>query len=162
MEATRRRVLARMTAGAGLLCFGHDILEAQAQPASSEREAATGIGGFFFRAQNPKLLAAWYQQHLGIALTPQSYNDPVWTQEAGPTIVTPFPQDTGYFGDGAKSWLINFRVRNLEKLALQLEAAGIRVKRDPESYPNGRFARIHDPEGNPIELWQPAGIALRK
>jgi predicted enzyme related to lactoylglutathione lyase len=54
-----------------------------------------------------------------------------------------------------KQWMINFRVGDLDKMAEQLEAAGITVKVDPMTYPNGRFARIHDPEGNPIELWQP-------
>ncbi len=53
--------------------------------------------------------------------------------------------------------MVNFRVRDLDRMAAQLRAAGIAVKMDPESYPNGRFARLHDPEGNPTELWQPAG-----
>ena len=52
--------------------------------------------------------------------------------------------------------MVNFRVRDLEKMAAQLRAAGIEIKIDPQSDPNGRFARLHDPEGNPIELWQPA------
>jgi predicted enzyme related to lactoylglutathione lyase len=53
--------------------------------------------------------------------------------------------------------MINFRVGDLDAMMRQLKAAGIAVELDPESYPNGRFARLHDPEGNPIELWQPAG-----
>ena len=53
--------------------------------------------------------------------------------------------------------MVNFRVHNLDRMAAQLRSAGITVKVDPEHYPNGRFARIHDPEGNPIELWEPAG-----
>ncbi len=68
---------------------------------------------------------------------------------------SPFPEKTNYFGDSMKQWMINFRVSDLDKMAGQLEAAGIVVKVDPTTYPNGRFARIHDPEGNPIELWQP-------
>ncbi len=40
-------------------------------------------------------------------------------------------------------------VRDLDKMAAQLQAAGIAVKIDPQSYPNGRFARLHDPEGIP-------------
>ena len=80
---------------------------------------------------------------------------PGWQQQAGKTVFSPFPEKTNYFGDPTKQWMINFRVSDLDKLAGQLEAAGIAVKVDPTIYPNGRFAHIHDPEGNPIELWQP-------
>jgi len=118
-------------------------------------EKVTGIGGLFFRAHDPKALGHWYEQHLGISLTPSSEHDPVWQQEAGPTIFAPFKETTTYLGDPAKVWMVNFRVRDLDKMAAQLQAAGIAVKIDPQSYPNGRFARLHDPEGNPIELWQP-------
>ena len=119
-------------------------------------EKVTGIGGFFFRAKDPKALASWYQQHLGISLIPSSEGDPVWEQEAGPTVFAPFPETSKYFGDAQKVWMVNFRVRDLDKMAAQLRAAGIEVKMYPQSDPNGRFARVHDPEGNPIELWQPA------
>ncbi len=118
-------------------------------------EKVTGIGGFFFRAKDPKALALWYEQHLGILPIPASYGETGWQQEAGPTAFAPFKETSGYFGDASKNWMLNFRVRDLDKMAAQLEAAGITVKIDPESYPNGRFARLHDPEGNPIELWQP-------
>lgn len=127
----------------------------QRMPSATEMEKVTGIGGFFFRAHDPKGLASWYQQHLGITLAPTSYEAPVWEQQAGPTIFDPFPETTHYFGDPAKVWMINFRVRNLGKMAAQLQAAGITVKIDPQSDSHNRFARLHDPEGNPIELWQP-------
>ncbi len=122
----------------------------------TEMEKVTGIGGLFFRAHDPKALGRWYQEHLGISLTPSSEQDSVWQQEAGPTVFAPFKETTGYFGDASKVWMVNFRVRDLDKMAAQLQAEGIAVKIDPQSYPNGRFARLHDPEGNPIELWQPA------
>src|SRR2546429_3989730 len=121
----------------------------------TEMEKVTGIGGLFFRAHDPKALGLWYQQHLGISLTPSSYEDSVWQQQAGPTVFAPFAETSDYFGDAQKVWMVNFRVRDLDKIAAQLQAAGIAVKIDPQSYPNGRFARLHDPEGNPIELWQP-------
>src|ERR1700730_13520665 len=124
--------------------------------AGAQMEKVTGIGGLFFRARDPKALGSWYQQHLGISLTPSSYEEPVWDQEAGPTVFGPFPETSDYFGDAHKVWMVNFRVRDLDRMAAQLRAAGIDVKIDPQSYPNGRFARVHDPEGNPIELWQPA------
>jgi glyoxylase I family protein len=122
----------------------------------TEMEKVTGIGGFFFRAKDPKALGLWYQQHLGVSVIPTSSGDSTWQQEAGPTAFAPFKETSGYFGDTTKVWMLNFRVRDLDKMAAQLQAAGIEVKMDPQSYPYGRFARLHDPEGNPIELWQPA------
>jgi len=101
-------------------------------------------------------LGLWYEQHLGILPIPTTYGKTAWQQEAGPTAFASFPETSGYFGDASKSWMLNFRVRDLDKMAAQLQAAGIAVKIDPQSYPNGRFAHLHDPEGNPIELWQPA------
>jgi len=122
----------------------------------AEMEKVAGIGGLFFRAHDPKALGNWYQQHLGISLTPTGEGGTVWQQEAGPTSFSPFPETTKYFGDPQKVWMVNFRVHDIDKMVAQLRAAGIEVK-DPESYANiGRFTRLHDPEGNPIELWQPA------
>lgn len=129
----------------------------RAVAAETAMEKVTGIGGLFFRAHDPKALGRWYQQHLGISLTPSNYDEPVWQQEAGPTIFSPFPEKSDYFRDAHKVWMVNLRVRDLDKMATQLRAAGVAVKIDPQSYPNGRFARLQDPEGNPIELWQPAG-----
>ena len=129
---------------------------AKHESAGADIEKVAGIGGLFFRAHDPDALGRWYLQHLGIALTPTSENSPVWQQEAGQTVFSPFPEKSGYFGDPHKVWMVNFRVHNLDKMVAQLRAAGIEVKVDPQSYPNGRFARLHDPEGNPIELWQPA------
>jgi predicted enzyme related to lactoylglutathione lyase len=126
------------------------------QAKGTQMEKVAGIGGLFFRAHDPKTLAIWYQEHLGIALTPTSEGGTVWQQEAGPTSFSPFPETTKYFGDPQKTWMVNFRVHDLDKMVAQLRRAGIEVK-DPESYDNiGRFTRLHDPEGNPIELWQPA------
>jgi len=120
------------------------------------REKVAGIGGLFFRAHDPEALGRWYLQHLGIALTPTKIDSPVWQQEAGQTVFSPFPETSKYFGDPQKVWMVNFRVHNLDKMAAQLRAAGIEIKVDPQVYPNGRFARLHDLEGNPIELWQPS------
>ncbi len=122
----------------------------------TKMEKVAGIGGLFFRAHDPKALGQWYLQHLGIALTPTGEGGTVWQQEAGPTAFSPFPETSKYFGDANKVWMVNFRVHDLDKMVAQLRTAGIEVK-EPETYPNiGRFARLHDPEGNPIELWQPA------
>ena len=117
-------------------------------------EKVTGIGGLFYRAENPRDLSAWYEQHLGVTDVPDSYEKPPWKQQAGSTVLAPFPKDTEYFGNESQQWMINFRVRNLNAMVAQLQAEGIEVKLDPETYKNGRFARLHDPEGNPVELWQ--------
>lgn len=113
----------------------------------------TGIGGIFFRARDPAALNAWYQQHLGITQPDVA----VWMQEAGPTVFSPFKETSDYFAPD-KQWMLNLRVDDLAALTLRLRAAGIEVETRPDwdgdgSY--GTFARIHDPEGTPIELWQP-------
>ena len=114
----------------------------------------TGIGGIFFRAQNPEALNDWYRTHLGTTQPDVS----VWTQDAGPTVFSPFKADTDYF-PADKQWMLNLRVDDLAGLIAQLRAAGIAVETRADwdgdgSY--GTFARIHDPEGTPIELWQPS------
>jgi len=118
-------------------------------------ERVSGIGGLFFRSKDPGALAVWYQQHLGIDLVPQTYDVQPWTQQAGPTVFAPFAADTEYFGRESQAWMVNFRVDNLDAMVSQLTGADIAVEVDPETYPNGRFARLHDPDGNPIELWEP-------
>jgi predicted enzyme related to lactoylglutathione lyase len=166
VKMQRRDVLGVLTAAAGSALLPGSFAAAEQPQAvnhsTNAKETVTGVGGIFFRAHDPKALSQWYQDHLGVSVTPQSINDPVWQQQAGPTVFSPFPEKTNYFGDSTKQWMINFRVSNLDKMAAQLEAAGIEVKVDPTTYPNGRFARIHDPEGNPIELWQPMTAASAK
>lgn len=119
-------------------------------------EKVTGIGGFFFRARDHEGLARWYADHLGIDI-----GDAVWRQEAGPTVFAPFRQATDYFGRAEQQWMINFRVADLDAMLAQLRAAGIEIETRAEwdSDGIGRFARIHDPEGNPIELWEPIPTA---
>ena len=128
---------------------------AAAEPAKeAPKQKVLGIGGLFFKSENPKELAKWYETNLGITLTPTSYGQEPWKQEAGPTVFAPFKKDTNYFGKAEQMWMVNFRVADLKAMVAQLRAAGITVE-DPQSYPNGAFARLHDPEGNPIELWEP-------
>jgi predicted enzyme related to lactoylglutathione lyase len=118
-------------------------------------QKVTGIGGFFFRSKDPATLAQWYRDHLGIDLVPSDYSQKPWSQEAGPTAFAPFAHDSDYFGRAGQQWMINLRVRDLDAMVAQLRAATIGVTVDPEAYPIGRFARLHDPEGNPVELWEP-------
>lgn len=120
-------------------------------------EKVTGIGGFFFRAKDVGALAQWYADNLGIDPVPSDYDTPAWKTQEGTTVFAPFNHDTDYFGDKGQQFMVNFRVRDLDAMASQLKANGIDVELDPETYPNGRFARLSDPEGNPIQLWEPGG-----
>ncbi|MEO0549187.1 MAG: VOC family protein [Pseudomonadota bacterium] len=123
----------------------------------SEKERITGFGGFFFRAEDPKALAEWYHENFGIDPVPSDYDTQPWHQNEGPTVFAPFAGDTDYF-DTSKAFMMNFRVRNLEKMVAQLRANGNDVTMDAGNpYPNGLFANVTDPEGNPIQLWQPTG-----
>ena len=119
-------------------------------------ERVQGIGGFFFRAKDPKKLAEWYEANLGVTRTPTTYGAPPWRTDAGTTVFAPFKEDSLIWRP-AVQWMINFRVRDLDKMVAQLRERGITVELDSEVYPNGRFARLSDPEGNPIQLWQPGG-----
>jgi catechol 2,3-dioxygenase-like lactoylglutathione lyase family enzyme len=120
-----------------------------------------GIGGLFFRARDPEALSAWYRDHLGIgagcAATGADAGDPWSWQTLGvPVVFAPFPSDSDYFA-ADKAFLLNLRVAGLAGMIEQLRAAGITVLTDdawnsPEA---GTFARLHDPEGNGVELWEP-------
>ena len=118
-------------------------------------ERVEGIGGVFFRAEDPAALAAWYETHLGIAPAPKDARTPPWVSTEGVTVFAPFPKMSDYFEE-TRAFMLNFRVRDLDAMLAQLRAAGIAVEREETMDGIGRFARIHDPEGNPIELWEPA------
>jgi predicted enzyme related to lactoylglutathione lyase len=123
-------------------------------------ERATGIGGVFMRSEDPVALARWYAEHLGV----DAYSEEtpgVWRQEAGPTVWSPFPKDTDYFGRREQGWMINFRVRNLDAMLAQLRDAGATVDDDTQTMDGiGRFGWAADPEGNRFELWEPAPEAM--
>lgn len=127
----------------------------------------TGIGGIFFKSHDPQGLAAWYREHLGIELTPET-NAPgappnhgfEWREKDDPaktgmTVWGIFPQATKYFGAGLQPFMVNYRVDNLDRLLAQLRAAGVSVDSKVDDEPNGRFGWATDPEGNRFELWGP-------
>ena len=118
-------------------------------------ERVTGIGGFFFRSRDPDGLAGWYRDRFGIEPVPKSYGGTPWRQQEGITVFAPFEQDSEMIGPPEKTWMINFRVDDLDAMVEQLRAAGETVDVHAETYPNGRFAELRDPEGNGIQLWQP-------
>src|SRR5579864_4863673 len=97
-------------------------------------EKVLAIGGVFFRARDPVALGRWYQEHLGITLTPTDYDELPWQQEAGPSGISPFPENTDYFGRPEQMWMLNFRVRNLDAITAQLREVGIPVEVDPQLY----------------------------
>ena len=119
-----------------------------------------GIGGYFFRGKDPAALKAWYKEHLGVGggmgsdpVTGHS-NEWVWYQQGGPTVFEPFKADSDYFA-ADKQTMINLRVSDLDGLLASLRGAGIAIEREESMEGVGRFARIHDPEANAIELWEP-------
>ena len=118
----------------------------------------TGIGGVFFRARDPEALARWYQTHLGIPIGTETAEDPEWQAEAGPMVFAPFDGTDGPYPKN-RDFLITLRVEGLDALIARLEAAGILPSRHETQNGVGRFVWIHDPEGNPIELWEPKGPA---
>lgn len=119
-------------------------------------ERVTGIGGIFFKARDPDQLKAWYHQHLGVPLGEHgvvvfaSKDDP-----AGQTVWSPFAHDTTYFAPSTASFMVNFRVRDLDAMLAQLRAAGARIDDKIDDGELGRFGWAMDPEGNRFELWQP-------
>jgi catechol 2,3-dioxygenase-like lactoylglutathione lyase family enzyme len=116
----------------------------------------TGIGGLFFRSGDPDARADWYRSHLGIGVG----HETGWAQEAGPTVFAPFPLDSDYFA-ADQPFMLNLRMTDLAALAASLQASGVTVERREEwtGTEYGSFARIHDPEGLPIELWEPPAVA---
>ena len=125
--------------------------------------AVLGMGGYFFRSSDPAALKAWYREHLGVGGgcgtdEKGASNEWVWFTQGGPMVFEPFKQDSDYFA-ADKQAMINLRVSDLDSLLAKLRQAGIEVitKDEWNTMPEiGRFARIHDPEGNAIELWEQA------
>jgi catechol 2,3-dioxygenase-like lactoylglutathione lyase family enzyme len=120
-----------------------------------------GVGGIFFRAQDPDGLSAWYREHLGVgagcaAEGTTATDEWSWTVQGGPIVFAPFESGTDYW-PADHQFMLNLRVSDLDGLLEGLRAAGIEVVTKPEwdSPETGQFARVHDPEGHPIELWEP-------
>ena len=120
-----------------------------------------GMGGYFFRAKDPEGLKAWYREHLGVGGgcgtdEKGAANEYCWYHEGGPMVFEPFSETSDYF-PAEKQAMVNLRVRGLGELIARLRESGIDVITKPEweATEAGSFARIHDPEGNPIELWEP-------
>jgi predicted enzyme related to lactoylglutathione lyase len=121
----------------------------------------TALGGIFFKADNPEKLYTWYEKHLGLQRQGQEAVVFNWRQaddpeKPGMTVWSIFPKDTKYFDPSRSSFMMNFMVEDLDGLLAALREEGVEVDPRREDYDYGRFAWIMDPEGNRIELWEPA------
>ena len=116
-------------------------------------EHVLGIGGYFMRAADPDALGAWYRDCLGLDADEHG----LWQPAAGPTVFATFGSDTDYFGARSQQAMVNFRVADLDAMLAQLRAKGADVADETEDMEGvGRFGWVTDPEGNRVELWQPA------
>lgn len=124
-------------------------------------ERVSGIGGIFIKAKDPKMLGLWYSDKLGVP-RPDGPIPPLflWRERddanlVGTTVWGLFRADTKYFEPSQSSFMINYRVRNMDRMLAQLRAQGVKVDTKVVDDFNGRFAWVMDPEGNKIELWEP-------
>ena len=126
------------------------------------KKRVTGLGGFFFKAQNPDHIKEWYKNHLGIPT--DNYGWSFWWKDAeGNDCMTqwsPMKDDTTYFEPSEKQFMMNFRVENLVELLAALKEEGVTVVGEVQEYDYGKFGWILDPEGNKLELWEPVDKAF--
>jgi predicted enzyme related to lactoylglutathione lyase len=116
-------------------------------------ERVLGIGGYFIRASDAEALGAWYRDCLGLDVD----DNGVWHQQTSLTVFATFESDTDYFGPRSQHTMLNFVVSDLDAMLSQLRAKGADVGDEPQDMEGvGRFGWVTDPEGNRIELWQPA------
>ncbi|ETN94292.1 VOC family protein [Zhouia amylolytica] len=128
------------------------------------KNRVTGIGGFFFKADDPDNLKDWYKKRLGIPTDQYGWSFK-WRKDDDPeqralTQWSPFDASTAYFKPSQKQFMFNFRVENLEELLEVLKEEGVTVIGSIEKYSYGKFGWILDPEGNKIELWEPVDEEL--
>jgi predicted enzyme related to lactoylglutathione lyase len=129
-------------------------------------QVVTGIGGVFFKSDDPQRLKEWYRRHLGIAGESGAVNF-FWRDRYDPSLVgytvwAAFPKKTGYFGSGTQDLMVNYRVRNLDALLARLKSEQVKQVGVIEEYWYGRFAWILDGEGNRVELWEPAKLSAEE
>lgn len=120
----------------------------------------TGIGGVFFKAKSDnKALAAWYEKHLGLKLSPWGGAALKWPEDTandgGATAWHVAAHDSKWFSPSESNFMINYRIDNMDEMLAQLREGGVEIVGGPESHENGKFAWILDPDGNKVELWQP-------
>lgn len=128
------------------------------------KKRITGLGGFFFKSEDPKAIREWYKKHLG--LPTDNYGCTFWWKDQEgrdcSTQWSPFKDDTSYFAPSKKEFMMNFRVEDLESLLAVLKEEGVTVVGEIEEYEYGKFGWILDPEGNKLELWEPIDSAFQR
>jgi predicted enzyme related to lactoylglutathione lyase len=121
----------------------------------------TGLGGVFFKANDPKKIKEWYQTHLGMQMDDYGFSfhwKEIGKEDAkapAATAWSPFKSDTKYFAPSEKPYMFNYRVENLVELLKVLKEEGVEVIGEMQEFSYGKFGWILDPEGNKIELWEP-------
>ena len=119
----------------------------------------TGIGGIFFKSADPKAVSAWYGEHFGMSVNDYGslfeFREGAEPDQKGYLQWSPFADDTKYFQPSERSFMINYRVVNIEALVDQLKEAGVQVVDEIETYEYGKFVHVMDPFGNKVELWEP-------
>ena len=141
-----------------VLCLGFLVMSFSAEAATAEAPGhITGIGGIFFKAKDPKALAAWYRDALGMRM--EAWGGAALRYDAPkhpPKLAwSAFPASTGYFAPSSSAFMINYAVDDLDALLARLRAQGVEILKRADDGANGRFAWILDPEGNKVELWEP-------
>lgn len=126
---------------------------------SNKSGKVTGIGGIFFKCQNPDSMKDWYTKNLGLVTNEYGslfeFRQADQPEKKGYLQWSPFEEKTTYFEPSSKEFMINYRVKNIEALVKELKAAGVKVLDEIETYEYGKFVHILDPENNKIELWEP-------
>ncbi len=120
----------------------------------------TGIGGVFFKSEQPEKLKKWYWEHLGVTPDDEGYVSFEWRDKEDPdrvgmTAWEVFKADTDYFDRSKSPFMINYRVENLKELLDLLREEGVEVEDKIEEASFGKFGWIYDPDGSKIELWEP-------
>ena len=124
---------------------------------NKDLKRVTGIGGIFFKSENPNATKEWYKNHLGLPVNDYgcTFRGKDSDGNDSATQWSPFAKDTKYFEPSEKQFMMNFRVDNLEALLKTLKDEGVTIVGEMESHDYGKFGWILDPEGNKIELWEP-------
>jgi predicted enzyme related to lactoylglutathione lyase len=156
---------------ATLLTIGSFVVGCRSMPSSNTQPSqaekrVTSVGGIFFTSEDPEQLKHWYQTHLGLAIDEWGTNFE-WRQaddssRKGFTQWSPHQPDGGKFGQTNQSFMLNYRVQNLDRLLAQLRSEGVEVVGEVEHVPYGKFAHIKDLEGNVVELWEPNDVEYEK
>jgi len=133
---------------------------------SNSEPKVTGVGGIFFRSNNPKKTKEWYRDHLGLAIneygSPFEFRNANRPEEINYLNWSPFEESTTYFAPSEKEFMINYRVQNIEGLIEKLKDNDVTILDEIEEFEYGKFVHIMDLEGNKIELWEPVDHVFTK